>query len=226
MILEPVLPSLENDESSLRWSLIALVPLVWLASIDFSSNGGRTWDGREGRAPRTNLSSALSAALFLSVLYGVIFYVRFRANPIEAFSRAETTAIAFWVLSANFLIAAGIFVIIALVRSVAARFGSSAKLRFILYSAVGTIAGALVVRKLALAAVSFDGYLADIYALLLSLSVALFLGGIVLRRMHRDAGHIDENSLRPSALGRLRNSLIARRILGSRWSRSFLMRFP
>jgi choline-sulfatase len=182
MILWPVLPSLENDASSFKWALVSLSPLLWLAAIDFAGHfNRRSWTTEAAtRLSHLSLKSAAVPALFLSLLYAIICYLRFRSTL--NFTKTELFVIACWTLLSHLLIFLSVFIILNLARILAGRFSAPAKARFFLTGMLSSILGALVMRHLILSAISFDGYMANIYAFAVALVVALLVCGGKLRK--------------------------------------------
>ena len=181
LIFQPLLPSLENDASSFRWALISLTPLLWLAVIDYAGHFNRKqWKTEAtGRKGNLSLKSAAVPAIFLSILYAAICYLRFRS--MISLSKTEFFIVASWTLLSHLLIFLSVFIILSLAHAIADRFRTPAKARFLLTSLLASTLGALVIRYLILSAMSFDGYMANFYSLALSLTVGLLVSGSKLR---------------------------------------------
>lgn len=182
LIFYPLLPALENDASSFKWSLISLTPLLWLAAIDFAGHFNRKHREPEepGQARHLMIKSAALPALFLSLLYASICYLRFR--PMLSFTKTELFVIACWTTVSHLLVFLSVFIILNLAHALAGRFRTPAKARFLCSVLLASILCALVIRQLILPAISLDGYLANIYALAVSLTVALLLSGSKIRQ--------------------------------------------
>lgn len=192
LIFRPVLPALDNDAGSFKWALISLTPLLWLAAIDYVGHFKQNnWSKEEHqRTNRPTLRNSATSALFLCSLYAVICYLRFRS--MLSFSRTELFVIACWTLVSHLLIFLAAFIALSLAQRVANQFRHPAKSRFILTGLMAGILGALVIRYFILSAISFEGFLANIYALAVSLAVTLFLSGVKLRsRQHPESGSYD-----------------------------------
>jgi hypothetical protein len=223
LIFYPLLPTLENDATSFKWALISLTPLLWLAAIDFAGHFSRkSWEQEEPRhARQLTIKSAVWPALFLSLLYAAICYLRFRA--MLSFTKTELFVIACWTTISHLLIFLSVFIILNLARALANRFRTPAKARFLFNALLTSIICALVIRQLILPAISLDGYMANIYALAVSLTVALLISGGKIRQ-HTVGKPDTANAGKESApekdgdhgfskLGRLSSSFTFKRLL-------------
>ena len=81
LLFRPLLATLPNDASSLRYGFVALIPLAWVAIIDLLGSAGRLgWaqptPGEDARLFRASLMSAG----FLACVYFGIFLVRFAGD--------------------------------------------------------------------------------------------------------------------------------------------------
>jgi hypothetical protein len=191
MIFKPVLPALENDVSSLKWALIFLTPLVWLTAIDFAGHIKQTsWSQETKDANRQpTLKTIVTLALFLSILYAVICYLRFRT--MVSFSKSELLVIAIWTTVSHLLIFLTVFIAASLARNLSNRQRDPARAYFVATSLLTALFGALVVRYVVLAGISFDGPLANMYAISVSFLVTFFVAGVRLRIRERSQSRVD-----------------------------------
>jgi arylsulfatase A-like enzyme len=212
MILWPVLPALENDASSFKWALVSLSPLLWLAAIDFAGHFNRRRWTTEAftRVSHLSLKSAALPAAFLSLLYAIICYLRFRTTL--SFTKTELFVIACWTLLSHLLIFLSVFIILNLARVLANRFRAPARARFLLTGMLSSLLGALVMRHLILSAISLDGYMANIYAFAVALVVALLLSGGKLRKK-QDACENEESNPASLKSGFTRTRLLSFAVL-------------
>ncbi len=181
LFFSPLLPALGNNDESFRWSLIALFPLLWLATIDFMERlPERKWE-TESRQPSLTLCDSALAAMFLAIMYAGMCVLRFRGQGTLHMSRGEAFVVAGWGIFSYLLIFTTIFIIIKLVRAVATRFANPARARFLLNLLVGSLAGTFVIFKFLLTAIAFDtSELAKLYAIAVSVTIAALIGGIRL----------------------------------------------
>lgn len=181
LLFYPLLPDLPNNSDSLRWSLITLFPLVWLAAIDYSMQlPKRKWSETQGEGS-LSLRAAAMSAVFLTVLYAGICYLRFGMRGEFQLSRSEMLIVAGWSMFSYLLIFLTIFIALQLIGAVAARFSVPARARFFLRLLLGSVAAVLIIRGYILSAISFDGGMAYLYAASVSVTIAGLLGGIRLK---------------------------------------------
>ncbi len=203
----PLLPNLPEDERSFIWGIVSLFPLLWVAAIDYKSRWKeRAWVMEASSLPCPIL---LLTSLFLSLLYFVIFYLRYIASGIASFSRTEMLVVLMWSITSHLLVFGTIFLVLRLLRATACRFRASAKAWFLLRSAALALLGMTVLSKIVLNAVSFNDLTADFYAASLSFVLITFLSGLVIG-LDRFA-HADESSR--LAVSRLKQLLPAQEAL-------------
>ena len=82
LMAHPLLPGLQDNWRSLAWSLIALVPPLWLAAIDIGVRAGRLdWGERPDGSGTAHFGAAWRAAIFVTLMYGAIGLLRPAARP-------------------------------------------------------------------------------------------------------------------------------------------------
>lgn len=179
--LHPLLPDLPPDARSFIWSLLVLFPLWWLSAID---HAGRLKTlaraGADGGGALT-LSAALLTGAFVSAVYFGVFCVRYAAAGASEFSRAELVAALAWSAAAHLLAAAALFLASQLISLAAGRFSDRIRAELVLSGVVACFLVLLVVRKVVLAALVFNNRDADLFALVVSLTVVATLSGLGLR---------------------------------------------
>jgi hypothetical protein len=173
-----------NDDSSLRWALISLCPLLWLSAVDFAEHlPTQRWRDTEKFSLPSWVSSAL-AALFLALLYAGISYFRFRGDEGFQFSRREFALMVLWgFVSYLVMFLVGCIVLHSLERLSQNR-RSPSLFRFFLRLGLGALVGAGVIIKTVMAAISFGGVAAYLYTAGATLAVTLLIGGIRLYTGH------------------------------------------
>ena len=159
VLFRPVLATLPNDATSLRFGIVALIPLVWVAVIDFSGCAGRIgWappsEGEDGRLFRVSLMSAG----FLACVFFGIFLIRFAGDASTNLLGRDRLLGAGFSLASHLVIFAGAFAVLSLVRSLAAvtTIPSRAELVLTVFAAIAGVTAAL--RGLVLGAVSLTGH--------------------------------------------------------------------
>jgi hypothetical protein len=96
LLYYPVLPNLGNDATSLVWSLVLLLPLLWIAAIDHVGYPQRIdWTRSQARSHPTIVTSVLMGA-FLSLLYIEVYYVRFILGATSEFGESELLFATSW----------------------------------------------------------------------------------------------------------------------------------
>jgi phosphoglycerol transferase MdoB-like AlkP superfamily enzyme len=140
----------------------------------------RKWSEAKGEGS-LSLRAAAMSAVFLTVLYAGICYLRFGTRGEFQLSRSEMLIVAGWSLFSYLLIFLTIFIALQLIGAVAARFSVPARARFFLRLSLGSVAAVLIIRGYILSAISFDGGMAYLYAASVSVTIAGLLGGIRLK---------------------------------------------
>jgi hypothetical protein len=180
LLFRPLLSELPEDGRSFVWSLIALFPLLWLVVIDYAGHDGRTkWPERDRR--QLAFSTAALSALFLSLLYVAVFYLRYVEKGIVSFRRTEMLVAVGWSIASHLLIFTLIFVVIKMLHAVSGKFSAPARVEFLLRHILASILGMLIFRKVIFAAISFNNTSADLFSISISLTLAAFLSGLILR---------------------------------------------
>ena len=191
LLFRPLLSGLDNDNISFIWSVVALFPLVWLTTIDFvGGRKGIEWPKGNSETDRRLFRPAILSALFLSLLYVGFFYLR-SAGRIDL-RPAEIAAAISSTLASHLLIFAMMYAALRVVRAVASRFPSTAKIEFCAFYLLVAIVGMLVIRRVVLPTIALSNYLADVFSIAASGSVVAFLVGLRMRVYRR--GRIEFNS--------------------------------
>ena len=159
LLFRPLLATLPNDASSLRYGFFALIPLAWVAIIDVAGSVGRigwtqTPPGEDGRLFRASWMSAG----FLACVYFGIFLVRFAGDASTGLTDRDVLSGAVFSLASHLVILAGAFAVLTLVRSLAAAAAIPSRAELVL-TVVAAIAGVTAtLRGLVLGAVSLTGH--------------------------------------------------------------------
>ena len=181
MLIYPLLTSLENDGRSLMWSLLSLFPLIWIAALDYRGYGCEVGWQESNSSESLRFSVAVLPALFLSLLYISLFSVRALSGDAIRFEGAALAVVAIWSVICHLLVFTILFAVLKLVRSISNRFRRPKRVEFILCNALAVAVGVLIIRKVISPAISFDTYLADIFAIIFCLSIVGYLSSLSVR---------------------------------------------
>ena len=163
LIVHPVLAGLQNDGSSLAWSLVALIPPGWLAAIDICTH----WHGIEwGEQPAgaAHFAAAWRSAIFVTFLYACVAVTRSALRP--------AAAALGWSLLVHLLVFLALFLALDWLARIAGLFRTRAKVEFWLCHLL--LAGAVweVVQAVFCPAVGFAGWPSFVFAGALGLVLA------------------------------------------------------
>ena len=158
LLFRPLLAALPNDESSLRFGFVALIPLAWVAIIDLRGCAGRiSWTppeaGEDGRLFRASLMSAV----FLACVYFGIFLVRFAGDASTGLLGQDVRRAALFSLASHLVIFAGAFAALSLVRSLAAIAAIRPRAELVLIALAAVAGLTAVMHSLVLSALSLAG---------------------------------------------------------------------
>jgi hypothetical protein len=180
LLVRPLLSNLSNDDRSFVWSLASLFPLVWLAAIDYASQGKDGWAEADNRE-HLSLSTVLSSSAFLTLLYMALFYFRFFARGAVELRQSELIVAVFWTLASHLCLFVILFVVLKLTRALSDRFKNPVRAEFLICNLLVALAGFLVVRTLVLSSLSFNNNLANLFSVIFSFSATAFLSGLSLK---------------------------------------------
>ena len=188
LLVHPVLERAANNLSSLWFGSAALLSLVWLAALDWSSSrDGIDWPEAHQGAVTRLFHAVWQSALLLALAYGGVVWIRelvLRKSAPEA--RLQMAALV-RSLDAHMVTFAGAFVLAVLVASIAGLFRRSGMWEFVLFSAaaVAVLAGALC--GVIFPTVSFEGTPSVLFALWLSFVLVLVWTSVSARLAARGA---------------------------------------
>lgn len=180
LLIRPLLSNLANDDRSYYWSLIFLVPLLWMALIDHTATSNeRTWAASTGG--HITISTALMAAGYVSVIYTSLIYVRFGSTNDVRWRFSEFVVAVSASLASHLVLFCAVFVGFRLIRSIAGRFASGARVEFLLCNLAIAVLGVVLIRALILPALTFSNRSADVFAIAMSFSIVALTSGLSLR---------------------------------------------
>ncbi|MCU1285719.1 MAG: hypothetical protein JWO13_2069 [Acidobacteriales bacterium] len=171
-IVDPFLTHLPNDFRSFIWSLLALFPLSWISLLDLSSSSP---ENRATDSESFSPTPALFAAFFVTGLYSTIAGVKAGVQ----FGRADISAIT-WSLLSHLVIFLAVFLALEATFRIVRRF-TPAHARSIALSVVGFAFTAVLLRKLVLATLGLNNWLADLYSIAFALVLIAFFRGLRAR---------------------------------------------
>ena len=181
LLWSPLLSGLQNDVRSLEWALGSLLPLVWLAVIDWVGRSSELrWTASATGEDARVFRAAWQSALFSALVYSAIFFLRHREPAQTQFGPGEGLTSLLWTIFSHLLLFMVIFVALFLVRAIGGFFHRP-KLEFLLYVTVGGLLFADIVRVLVLRQISFEGFEAAAFSVVLGLCLAASFAGLGLR---------------------------------------------
>jgi len=182
LLFHPLLKELPNDTRSFSWALVSLLPLLWLAVIDWLAQRRLlTWAVADGSEDDRVFQAAWRSALFLTLLYVVVFYLRYTTSVAREFGVRESGLVVFWSAVSNLLIFMSFFVILFMIRNIASLFGNSALVEFILCDLILCLLLAGVMKYLVAQQIAFEGRMATLFSVATGLSFGVFFAGLSVR---------------------------------------------
>lgn len=195
LLIHPLLPNLTNDASSLRWCLVALVPLLWLAAIDWwQGHAELTWPGTADDDSSKTFLAAFATAFYLATLYFLVAIFRVWSSRSLQLNLSQWTWVLFWSQLSHLLVFFLVFVLLDLVAVIAAllpqeRWKSKAACFGSIF-VVGALI-ALALRYIVLPPLSLDGVPATVVAAGLAISLVIFATGTSIRLWNRQRSSND-----------------------------------
>lgn len=180
LLFRPLLTQIPEDERSFIWSVIALFPLIWIAVIDYVGHHDQVKWQKSG-ARRLAFTTVALSALFLSLLYVGVFYLRYVERGIVSFRPTEMFVAVGWSVASHLLVFTLIFVVLKLTQAVSGRFSNPSKVQFFLHNLLASMIGMLIFRKVIFSAISFNNHSADLFSVAVSIALAAFVSGVMLR---------------------------------------------
>jgi hypothetical protein len=189
LLFNPLLSGLANDNRSFSWSMISLFPLLWISAIDHAGhNRERKW------APTDNehltVSTAMLAAVFLSLLYFGMSYLRVVSTGGIQLRSSELLVASTWGLASHGLVFTFAFVTFELIRGFARRFARASEIEFFICNLLFALVLAVLVRKMILSALTFNNYLADVFSVIVSFSSVALMSGLSVRLQAKDDANL------------------------------------
>jgi hypothetical protein len=181
----PLLTNLQNDVDSAFFALAALIPLPWMAWLDWLGQGQNiAWVNPEaGDAPRVFRACLLTAA-YVSLLASVLFVLRY------AMTRSAFDHWAFAILCSvadHVIVFMAIFLVLTFAESLG-KLLQRAAVTNILYAGAAIAFLTLVLHSVVFAPISFTGPLAAVVAVATASCIFAFAFGIGVRLYRTEDG--------------------------------------
>ncbi|MEK6303578.1 MAG: sulfatase-like hydrolase/transferase [Acidobacteriota bacterium] len=181
VLLFPLLPQLRNDEQSFYWSLVSLLPLVWIAAIDHLACYSRERSNERSSDDHLRVSTVAVLAAFISLLNLAVVFCSSSLTRGGGFRWAELLVGGAWSLASHFLVFVFCFAVLSLIRTISARFAIGSKLEFLLCSLLFGFLTSLLIKQTVLSALSFNGYRASIFSVAVGFASAALMSGLSVR---------------------------------------------
>jgi len=184
LLIHPLLTRLANDRSSLMWCLLSLIPLLWLAAIDWvHGHSVLAWPQAVEGGNTKVFFAAWPSAVYLGILNFVIATFRLWNGRDLQFTPSQWSRILGWSLVSHLLVFLLIFVVldfaVALAEFLPKKWKSRGRFLSVILVVVALIA--LVFRSIVFPPLSFSGLAASLLATVLSLSLVIFATGTGIR---------------------------------------------
>jgi len=184
LLVHPLLRHLTNEVSSLRWCLVSLVPLLWLATIDWlHGNATLTWPAAGDADSSRTFLACLQAASYLTTVYCVLAFVRLGGAENLQLRWSERPWIWLWSLVLHLLIFTLVFVMLDLVDAMTILLPDrwQNKADTVGSTLIVATLSALVLRYVVFPPLSFKGFPAALVAVVLSGTLVSFAIGLGIR---------------------------------------------
>lgn len=179
LLVHPVLALLQNNDASFYSGLLFLLPLAWLGALDWLGQRPRLQWQAEGTGEDWRIfMAAWESALFVSVVYFAIFFLRWGRPLASGFGNNEALLSLTWTVLSHMLVFMGVFVCLFLVHLGTSWFGQPAKMEFAFCAALGVLMVAAILRFLVFPLVSFVNARADVFALATGAGLGIFWAGL------------------------------------------------
>src|SRR5450631_779935 len=184
LLIHPLLPNLTNDFSSLRWCLLSLIPLLWLAAIDWL-HGSKTitWQRTADADSSRTFLTFLQTAVYLTAIYFGAVVCRVWGSKTFQFNWRQWPLVLLWSLVLHLLLFLLVFVMLDLVSATVVLLPDRWQSKAITLGSTLFVALliALALRYVVFPPLSFGGFPAAIVAAVLSGSLVSFASGISIR---------------------------------------------
>jgi len=206
LLFRPLLPNLENDSTSLAWSLGWLGSLVWLEIIDVAGHSGsREFSRRSTTNDGHIFATALLAALLLSGLNVAITVLRFGMEEL-GIGGAGLLLVTSWTVAGNLVLFMALAVILSLLRAAASALPKPPAAEYVLFNGLLILVAAALIRNVIFAGIAFGGPLSNVLALSLAIASIGYVASLRLRTPGSRGQRVDSGlgwALSPLSAGRI-----------------------
>jgi hypothetical protein len=208
LALHPLLAKLHNDTQSLYWCLLSLLPLVWLALLDWrAKRGAFVWAAEEGSDARRIFFACLMAATGAWLLSGLLVLMRYSADPHAGFQPGQWETALAWSLLCHAVLFMAVFLALSFTAALALLRGKDPATHAGFYILLATVLLGLALKLIVFTPLSFSGALSTLVALSTAFSTVVFMAGIAVRFYRKGQGPIESPlSLFFAPVGFLRTS--------------------
>ncbi|HLW55110.1 MAG TPA: sulfatase-like hydrolase/transferase [Candidatus Angelobacter sp.] len=191
LVWHPLLTRLDNNLQSLYWALLALIPLLWLAALDWAAQWRAVpWLPARSEAARM-FRACLLAAIWAWLLSAALVLFRYAFTVNAPLAAGQWAAALAWSLVLHLVVFMAFFLVLNVLRAIAAMFSDRPAVPVIFYAAGAVAASALVLKYIVFTPLSFSGSWANAAALLFALSLTAFFAGTGARLYRRDDGAME-----------------------------------
>ncbi|MGA9040946.1 MAG: sulfatase-like hydrolase/transferase [Terriglobales bacterium] len=192
LMIHPALPGLVPDFPTYLWSMYVLFPVLWLIAIDWTGVEGNDIWGNTGENRKLSLNTAIVAAVLVAVAFAGSALLRAVLSqsllPVKIWLSGFGTSLVFHLV---------IFTIWAAVILLFRRLPGKPRTYFVFTRLFAFALCVQVLRNLVLPTISFQGWMATIYAAMVSATLILFVSISIptVRKLisSRDEGRISQN---------------------------------
>jgi hypothetical protein len=177
LFFRPFLAEIENRWPAYVWSVVSLMPLCVYTIWEICTTSDRPEPGEDGDF---DYSSGILTAVIASVVYGTASEVLERSQHRPLDFGAARLELGVWSILSHVLVAISALSVLNLVRIATRRLRLRTKVRGLIYGALLTGVTGFLINHFLSTALSFDGWMAHVYAFLLSVSLTLLLAALVL----------------------------------------------
>jgi hypothetical protein len=207
LLFHPLLAGLGNDRKSLLWSMAWLAPLLWVAAIDWLGHAADlAWGDSNSQEDRRAFVAAWRSSAYLTLLYAAISYFRYIHSANIGVGGGGRLLVLLWSGVYHLVIFMAVFVTVNLLRSVASLFPRPSRVEFLSFTLAAVFLLTLIIRSLLLAPISFNGSLANLFALATAVCLVAFNAGLGARLYRPAEGPVESGLtllLMPMTFGRL-----------------------
>jgi hypothetical protein len=177
LLFRPFMPSLRDNQMAYWWSLIALSPILLVASVDLRKNLQIADNDSDGMF---SYSNALLIAVFVSLIYGLGAQLHTYAERASLQSGWGWTELSLWSVVSHALLAIVIVSAFNLIRLASRRTRHPRKMNLMAAGALAFILLWAGLFRFLGSAFSFEGWAAHLYAACLAMSLTVWMAWLGL----------------------------------------------